>query len=200
MTGYNAGGGGGSNATFNAVGIATVRICGIKYGNDTYNIDSATGVTSDCWVNPVGTTSTSVTTQTTTGTMLDNNAVLTIPGTGGVTFPTVANPNVVISVSVAGAGNNPGTNPLNTTVLTLNTPTSVTLAAQAKHDVTDVPVTITTTTTTYNGLVPLQPNGDPIDHIQFRWVNYSTSSYDGTNSTPCAFTDRRCVGFTELWR
>ena len=196
---YNGGSGG--NATFDAVGLATVRICGIKYGNTTYNIDSATGLQSDCWVNPVGTTSTSVTTQTTTGTMADGSNVLTIPGTGGVTFPTVPNPNVVITVTVAGVGNNGGTQPLGPSVATLGTATQVTLAAPAKKaTLPGAVVTITTTTTTYNGLVPKQPNGDPIDHIQFRWVSYSVSSYDGSSSAPCSFSDRRCVGFTELWR
>ena len=77
----------------------------------------------------------------------------------------------------------------------------MTLADTAKRaTLPGAAVTITTTTTTYSGLVPKQSNGDPIDHIQFRWVSYSTSSYDGTGSAPCSFSDRRCVGFTELWR
>ena len=193
-------GGNGGNASFDAVGLATVRICGVVYGNTTYSVDSATGAQSDCWVNPVGTTSTSVTTQTTTGTMANNGTDLTLTGPSGVTFPTVANPNVSIAVSVVGAGNNPGTQPLATTVATLDTATHVVLAARARKAVTNADVTITTTTTTYDGLVPLKANGNPIDHIQFRWVSYATSSYDGTSSAPCAFTDRRCVGFTELWR
>ena len=53
---------------------------------------------------------------------------------------------------------------------------------------------------TFDVIKPAKPNGDPIDHIQFRWVSYATSSYDGNSSAPCSFTDRRCVGFTELWR
>ncbi len=192
VSGFNPGSG--NNASFNAVGLATVRICGVRYANTTYNIDLATGLQSDCWVNPVGTTSTTVTTQTTTGTMANNSNVLTIAS--GL-FPTVANPNVVITVSVAGAGNGP--NPLDATVVTLTSPTTVTLSAQAKKAVTAAAVTITTTTTTYSGLVPLQPNGSPMDHIQFRWVNYSVSNYPGNNATPCAFTDQKCVGFTSLW-
>jgi hypothetical protein len=193
VSGYNGGNGG--NATFNAVGLATVRICGVMYANTTYNIDQATGLQSDCWVNPGGTTSTKVTTQTTTGTMAKNSGLLTITDAD---FPTVADPHVVITVTVDGAGN--AAKPLGPSVATLSTPTQVTLADPAKNAVTTAAVTITTTTTTYTGLVPLQPNGKPIDHIQFRWVDYSLSSYDGTDSTPCAFTDRNCVGFTSLWR
>lgn len=196
VSGFNPGSGG-SPASFNAVGLATVRVCGVKYANTTYNIDLATGLQSDCWVNPVGTTTVVVSPPvTTTGTMANNSNVLTIAS--GL-FPTVANPNVVIRVVVQGAGNNPGTQPLNATVATLTSPTTVTLDAPAKKAVAGVVVTITTTTTTYTGLVPRQPNGDPIDHIQFRWVSYSVSNYPGNNAAPCAFTDQRCVGFTSLW-
>ncbi len=198
VTGFNPGSGSGSNASFNAVGLATVRICGVKYANTTYNIDPATGLQSDCWVNPVGTTTVVVSPPvTTTGTMAVNSNVLTIAS--GL-FPTVANPNVVITVTVQRAGNPPGSLPLGPTVATPTSATTATLAAPAKRAVAGVAVTITTTTTTYSGLVPRQPNGDPIDHIQFRWVNYSVSNYPGSNSTPCAFTDQQCVGFTSLWK
>ena len=150
-------------------------------------------------MNPVGTTSTSVTTQTTTGSMANNGTLLTIPGTGGVTFPTTPDPNVVITVSVAGAGQ-PASRPLDSEVVSVGSPTTATLADRARRNVTNVAVTITTTTTTYNGLVPLGPNGRPFDHIQFRWVDYSTSSYSGGSANTCAFTNRLCVGVTSLWR
>ena len=53
VTGFSPGGGNGNNASFPAIGIATLRVCGIVYGNNTYNIDQATGQVSDCWVTPV---------------------------------------------------------------------------------------------------------------------------------------------------
>ena len=94
VTGLN---GNGNNATFGAVGIVTVKICGIRYGNQDYTTGST------CW-DPA-------------------------------------------------------------------------LAATVVDD-----------------------KGKQIDHIQFRWVNYTTSSYAGTTEAPCDFTNRNCVGATLLWR
>ena len=48
--------------------------------------------------------------------------------------------------------------------------------------------------------VPVKANGDPIDHIQFRYVDYVTSFSGGTSSPPCPLTRVDCAGVTQLWR
>jgi hypothetical protein len=53
---------------------------------------------------------------------------------------------------------------------------------------------------TVQSALPTLPNGNPIDHIQFRWVNYTTTSFPGVNVPDCDFTNRQCVGAVELYR
>ncbi len=89
--------GNGNNATFNAVGVVTAKVCGIRYGNQVYNTGST------CWDPALA------------ATVVDNKGKL-------------------------------------------------------------------------------------IDHIQFRWVNYTGSYTSGSNAPACDFTNRNCVGATLLWR
>jgi hypothetical protein len=83
-----------------------------------------------------------------------------------------------------------------------NPTTKVVLDDAADVDVTNKAVRIqwdTTTTTFTPGLVPLDSNHKPIDHIQFRWEDY-TSSYTGTGAPTCTLDDPKCLGAVELWR
>jgi hypothetical protein len=199
-TGYNAGGG--NNASFNAVGIITVKVCGIYYQNNTYNAGS------DCWVDPVAGTSTPGTPQVVEvngGAMNSSNANgnnrfrLTVP-VDTFTADMANNPDVTIRVR--GAGQNGAD--LVTTIDSFVDARTVILDDRARTTVSNARVTITTQTYTTTPGVPVgiefENNGNPVNHIQFRWVNYTTSSYTGSDAQNCALDDRQCVGQTVLWQ
>lgn len=195
---------GGSNSQFAAVGIGTIRVCGIVFGNNTYNYDQSTGTTSDCWVPPSQPTSdTTTTTQSTTtsAAMPVGSLTLKISQAG---FPSVT-PSANVTVSVLMTRVLRGNKDFNTTVATFTSPTQADLStAPDKIIPAGTPVTITTTTVTgTGGFGPYVYSGNRWnlkDHIQFRWVSYSSGSYSGSNPTPCAFNDHRCVGITRLWK
>lgn len=209
VTGFSPGGGNGNNASFPAIGIATLRVCGIVYGNNTYNIDQATGQVSDCWVTPVqgsGTTNPPTVLPVTKGTT-------TTTGNGGNAVTTLAISNPLFdctqplswySVKVTGAakqGNR--VTDLTSAISACTDSTHVTLTTAASQDVANVDVTVTVTTVTYTGgFGPFDSKGNVLNHIQFRWVNYSTESYSGSSgsSVTCDFTNRNCVGGATLWR
>lgn len=199
-TGFN--GGNGNNASFGAVGIVTVKVCGVYYQNQTYNTGS------DCWVDPVAGARTAGTPTTVTvngGAMNSSNANgnnrnrLTV-GADAFTAAMAGNPDVTVRVPGAGQG---GAD-LVTTIATYENPRSVILTDRARTTVTNRQVTITTATWITAPGVPagieFENNGRPMNHIQFRWVNYTTSSYTGSNGDTCALNDPLCVGQAVLWR
>jgi hypothetical protein len=194
----------GSNAQFAVVGIGTVRVCGIVYGNNTYNVDQSTGTLSTCWVDPSPPTSdTTTTTQSATTSIAMPVGSLTLnilqPDLPSVTPPA----NVTVSVLMTGVLT--GNKDFNATVATFTSTTQADLStAPDKIIPAGTPVTITTTTVTgTGGFGPYVYSGNQWnlkDHIQFRWVSYSTDSYSGSIPTPCDFTDQMCVGITQLWK
>lgn len=202
VTGF--GDGGGNNANFPTLGITTVRVCGIMYGNNTYNTVPSTGLVSDCWVNPGASSSSTTTTSTTTattGSINKNSDSLLVAALPAFPVPT-PDQTITLDVTVVGAG--AGGKDLSTTAPVPANPAALTLVldADAKTKVVNAAVTIkvnTTTTTLTPGFVPLGGK-KPIDHIQFRWVGYSTATYTGTTSDLCNFTNRNCAGATILWR
>ena len=207
--------GSGNNAVFNAVGIATLKICGIVYNGSVYNTGS------DCWqapTPPTTTTSTSTTplvlpVKNTTGSMTKNSGILTLP-TGNTLFtglPTGAGTSYTAVVTVENAANDKGkpalltsttswTTPLPTTTLTLADKAANTVPATSKVTIVITQTTTTTTTTTVPGFGLYDDKGNLQDQIQFRWVDYSTSSYNGSGASTCTFVDRNCVGTTVLWQ
>lgn len=193
--------GSGNNATFDANGVATVKVCGIVYGNDVYNIDQSTGVQSTCWRDPTpSTTSTPTTTAITNASMANNSNVVTTTVAGSFVAGMVGG-----TVTVPGAGNNSGTTPLTGTIVSVSADgKSATLGNgdKAKRAAANVTVSVSwTKVDTVPGSlnVPVQNNGRAIDHIQFRWVNYSTN-YSGPGGTTCSLSNALCVGTTVLWR
>lgn len=197
VSGFNTGGG--NNASFNAVGVATVKVCGIRYANATYNTDTTTGTTSTCWINPAGTTQTVPYNATTTGSMANNANVITSPT--AIYDPTW----VGLSVSVPGAAG-PNNNPraLTGTITAVSADNrSITLGTnnRANRAVNNVIVTLSgNLTTTTPGFVPLGNANQPIDHIQFQYVNYVSSYSTGASAAPCTLTRADCVGTVQLWR
>lgn len=213
--------GSGNNAVFNAVGIGTVKFCGVVYNGNVYNT-TLSAAPSDCWETPVQPTvssSSQTATQTfnVTGSMVKNSKDLTLttnPFTGAF-FTTGPGITYKATFTVAGAGGN-GNNvaPLVSVDVPLPDPlptTTVVLADKATTTVSNVAVridvvrtTVTTTTTPGYGLweeTGGSGNFTLADQIQFRWVNYSTSSYTGPGSAnPCALSDLLCVGQTVLWQ
>ena len=227
VTKFNEGKGG-NNATFDAVGIATVKVCGIVYGNNTFKTDVFTGLQSDCWVNPDPPTTTTTTTSAddvsapqsaiTSAKMNKNATTLKITTPDFPTTPTEPDVSISVSVSIPGGAADGG--PLITQVADFTSAnevelldkigTAVPLGTQISFTTTTT--TITSTTTTTGGGLPrptpgpyeVLPNGSLglLDHIQFRYVNASTTAttYQGLTAEPCDFTDRRCAGATLLWQ
>jgi hypothetical protein len=194
-------GGNGNNGTFNAVGILTAKICGVRYGNNNYNIE-ADGTPSDCWVDPtVGQWVPSQKPILAVGTVTTKGATSTLTLTSAPSGFDFSDPNMqVTSVTIANAGGTTAVPaPLVTTIVS-NKSTGMTaqLSTKATTNVTGAQVTIQYNA--YTGIAPLLPNGQPIDHIQFRWVNYSTSSYPGNGGPTCTFDNAQCQGATMLWR
>lgn len=176
----------GNNGEFDAVGIITAKVCGIQYANGTYNVDSSTGGLSDCWQDPstfggagAGRTVFDASIDKNDNVLSSNNADFTAADVGR-------------QVIVVGAGN--GGKDLESTIESLISENQVQLADDAKKDVTTAELTIQDPP-----LLPQEPNGDYIDHIQFRWVAYTTSSYPGGSGTTCALDDPLCVGTVQLW-
>lgn len=177
----------GNNGEFDAVGIITAKVCGIQYGNDTYNIDKSQGGISDCWQDPstfggagAGRTVFDASIDKQSNVLTSNNADFTTADVGR-------------TIIVAGAG--PGGKDFESTIDSLNSESEVRLADEAKTDVTTAQLTIQDPP-----LLPQEPNGDYIDHIQFRWVAYTTSSFPGgTSGTTCELDDPLCVGTVQLW-
>lgn len=205
--------GSGQNAVFDAVGVGTVKVCGVVYQGNIYNTTPSGGA-SDCWRTPSPPTATTTTQDTTIGpftvkgSMTKNNNVLTIPANTFASIPTGPDISNQATIRVTGAAKQGNTAvPLVSTV-TLPDPlptTSITLTDKADNTVTNVDVTITVTstkatTTTTGGFGLYDDKGNLQDQIQFRWVNYTTSSYTGPGGSGCALTDPTCVGQTVLWR
>jgi hypothetical protein len=207
VSGYN--GGNGNNGSFAAVGVATVKLCGVRYGGVNYNAE-ADGTPSDCWVNPNGTSSSSstVTDITRTGTVVTTGNGGNKKSTLTITAPgfdkTVDGATVTVTVPGAKKQGNSFVN-LVTSVQSYdatNPTTVVVLADDADKDVSNVSVRIqwTVTSTTYTpGIVPLDNNHTPIDHIQFRWIAFTTS-WTGTGASTCTWTNGACVGAVGLWQ
>ena len=208
VSGFNTGGG--NNASFNAVGAATVRICGIYYANNTYNIDTTSNLQSTCWRNPLPTITpggSTIDTKFSTG-----SAVTTGNGANKVTTLTINDPyfdctlaGSAIEVTVPGAKKQ-GSNAVNlvSTLETCTTNKVVTLLIPADNNVTNVTVTVKTTTTAPDvitpGFVPLGNGNMPIDHIQFVYEDY-VGSFSGTGTgAPCALTRVDCAGNVQLWQ
>jgi hypothetical protein len=207
VSGYN--GGSGNNGSFAAVGVATVKVCGVRYGGVNYNTE-ADGTASDCWVDPNGTsTTTSVDTDITrTGTIVTSGSgnnkktVLTLTTAG---FDSTVDPTTV-TVTIPGAkkqGNKFVDLVTNLVSYDTTTPTTkAVLGTVADKDVAGASVRIqwsVTTTTVTPGIVPLDTNKKPIDHIQFRWISFTTS-WTGTGTATCTWNDGRCVGAVGLWQ
>jgi hypothetical protein len=190
----------GSNATFVANGVATLKICGIYYANNTYNIDQATGLQSDCWQDPQPSTTTTPMTSSVLASMVDGSNVVTTTAPGGFDPGMVGG-----TIAVPSAGNNAGDAPLSGQITAISPDgLTATLANgdKAKHTVTSVSTTIGwTKVVTVPGTlnVPVDNSGKVIDHIQFRWVDYTTN-YSGPGGTTCQLSDPLCVGTTLLWK
>lgn len=199
--------GNGQNAVFDAVGVATVKVCGIHYAGNTYKVGS------DCWKDPVPPSTSSsqqvdvLPAKVTTGSINDNSTSLTLAAnvfTGLPTGPDIAYEAVV---TVAGAGGSKKTPATLTSSLSFSSPlpaTVVTLADKATNKVTNAAVTVTitrttTTTTTTPGFGLFDDKGKLQDLIEFRWVNYTTS-YAGPGATICQLSNSLCVGTTVLWK
>jgi hypothetical protein len=139
-------------------------------------------------------------TGTTTTVGNGNNRVTTLVVTAAGTFDCTLPPSQ-IQVVVPGAsrtGNAPS--PLTTKAATCIDSRTVTLEIAATQDVVAKPVTVTTTRYTYSGgFGPYDARGNLLNHIQFRWVDYTTS-YTGTGAATCALSDPACIGAVELWR
>ena len=212
--------GSGNNAVFDAVGIGTVEFCGVVYNGNIYNT-TLSGGASTCWKTPVQPTvssssQTDTKTLNVTGSMVKNSKdlVLTSNPFTDPFFATGTGITYQATFTVTGAGGN-GNNvaPLSS-VIPLPDPlptTTVVLADQAKRTVSNVAVridvvktTVTTTTTPGYGLWEETGNSGNFtlaDQIQFRWRDYSGSSYTGPGSAnPCALSDLLCVGQTVLWQ
>lgn len=190
--------GNGSNATFDTVGAATVKVCAIYYSNQIYNIDATTGLQSDCWANPSASTSTTITTAPGAGGAMTKNQTTLTTTDSPFTAAMVNDPDVTVTVPGAGPG---GAN-LISPITAFTSARQVELTDKAKSTVTGKNITITTTTTTTvpGSLgVPVDKSGNVIDHIQFRWVSYTTS-YSGPGGTTCNLGDPLCVGTTVLWK
>lgn len=198
--------GNGNNAVFNAVGIATVKVCGVVYNNNVINSGST------CWKTPSPSTSTSSTKDTnygpytTTGTIAKNSTQLTVAAAQFGLVPSGTDIVNVATITVKGAGKK-GAGLVSKVTLPTPLPTTViTLADSADTAVTNAQVTITvvstkTTTTVVPGFGLYDDKGNLQDQIQFQWVNYSTSSYTGPGGgSTCALSNRLCVGQTVLWR
>ena len=208
VSGYS--GGTGNGATFAAVGVGTVRVCGIVFGNNTYNLDQSTGTTSDCWVNPsppTGTTTTTTTLSTTTSAPIpvgtNTLAINLVAGKGFPPLPIASNVSVDVSMSKVQLKNKD----LNTSVDPTSTSQAVLTVAPDQAIPAGTPITITTTTATgTGGFGPYVYKGNKWNlqnHIQFRWVNYTGSgTYSGSDPVPCALNDQTssCVGITQLWK
>lgn len=184
--------GNGAGASFDAVGAATLKICGIYYANTAYNLDQSTGTTSSCWADPTP-VSTTVNSSITGVSMADDSNLVTTTGqfdsgmVGG-------------QITVPGAGKKG--DPLTGRIASVSSDLkSVTLAAgdKAEAAVAAVTATVSWTRVTPGSLnVPVTNNGRPIDHIQFRWVAYTTN-YSGPGGTVCELSRAQCVGTTLLW-
>lgn len=209
--------GSGNNAVFNAVGIATLKVCGIVYNGNIYNSGS------DCWTTPTPPTTSSSTSTSTSqstinakGSIQNAKDVLTLSPTNLFSsLPTGPNISYTAVVTVAGAG---GTNkapaplvanaswtttlPTNTLTLDKKATNTVPLPTGNITNVTIVitQTTTTTTTTTTPGFGLYDDKGNLQDQIEYRWVNYATSSYSGSGGATCTFTNRNCVGTTVLWQ
>ena len=190
----------GNNAIFDAVGVATLQICGVYYGNNAYNVDQATGSTSDCWVPPTPTTTTTPNSASVPGVTMDKGSNIVTTTTSGAFTTEMVN----AAILVPGAGNK-GESPLTGTIVAVSPDgKTATLANgdKAKEDVAGVVAQVdwTTTETVPGSLgVPVDNSGKVIDHIQFRWVNYTTN-YSGSGGTTCNLGDPLCVGTTVLWQ
>ena len=198
-------GGNGNNAAFDAVGIATVKICGIKYANGVYKTDQQTGQVSDCWVEPTQSTSQPTTTTGVTSVNMAKNTNVLRLSTSQFPTPPVNPALISVSVTIPG-GKKQGNNQidLTTAVATFTSPTTVTLADSVDYDI-PAGATVTIRTSTSTGSPKPAPGPfegtTQLDHIQFRWVNYSPTSFPGgTASQSCAWDDRQCVPGTMLYR
>jgi hypothetical protein len=194
VTGFNPGGG--NNASFDAVGVATVEICGIYYGNNVYNTGSS------CWRDPMPqTTSTPTVTLVTGVSMANNSSVVTTTVDDSFEQGMVGG-----TITVPNAGNNAGTSPLTGEIVSVSAngrTATLRNGDRARNPVTNVTATVSWTKVEQvpGSLgVPIQNNGRPIDHIQFRYVDYVTSFTGGTTSPPCPLTRVDCAGVTQLWR
>lgn len=211
--------GSGNNAVFNAVGIATLKVCGIVYNGSIYNAGS------DCWTTPTPSTTTSSTTVTPVVLTPSISAKGSIQNAKDVLTLSVSNlfsslptgPNIsytaVVTVNKAGGTNKTPadlvanaswTTTLPTNTLTLDKKASNTVAFPAGN-LTNVTIVITqttttTTTTTTPGFGLYDDKGNLQDQIEYRWVNYTTSGYNGPGAGTCTFTNRNCVGTTVLWQ
>jgi Flp pilus assembly protein TadG len=207
--------GSGQNAVFDAVGIGTVKVCGVVYQNSVYTTTLA-GTPSDCWRTPSPPTTTTTDDDTEIGPITvkgsvsnqGNTARLTVPAATFDGVPSGDGITNVAVITVAGAGGTKQNPAPQTWTVTLPDPlptTTVTMTGKATNEVVnrDVTITITSTevTTTLTGGFGLYDDkGNLQDQIQFRWVNYTTSSYTGPGGSGCPLTDPTCVGQTVLWR
>lgn len=196
--------GSGNGAAYNTAGVVTVEVCGIYFGNKEYTIDQTVPV-STCWVPPTPTTATFTATATGSTTTNESGTTLTISSPDPSGFALNDSAITITKVDIPGAkvdipGADKKGDTLSTTFASIASPTVGVLSKNATLDVTNQTITITYTKFVPGSLgVPLQANGDVIDHIQFRWVKY-TSSYSGPSGTICVLSDPKCVGTTLLWK
>jgi Flp pilus assembly protein TadG len=202
----NYSGGGGNNASFNAVGIATVKVCAIQWQNSFWTSD-LNSTDSGCWVTPSPPTSQTTTATATSkvGVAMQKNKDSTLTTTTPI-FPNVpVPPNVSVSVTITQAtGPNPKT--FTSAVTTYNSTSQVVLTDQPSFDVAvnDNVSIVTTTVTGTGGFGPYVYQGNKwnvLNHIQFRYVDYTFSNYTGSNPTPCdPNSNNLCAGVTLLWK
>lgn len=204
VTGYN--GGNGNNASFAAVGIASVKVCAIQWQNNFWTSD-LNGADSGCWQQPsppTSTTSTTTASSTASATMKKNTDTTLSVATA--IFPSLPVPsNVSVSVKITQAtGNNPKS--FTAPVASFTSTTQVVLGSAPGFDVAvgdKVDITVSTITGT-GGFGPYVYQGNKwnvLNHIQFRYSDYTTSSWNGPNPTPCDPTNNAlCQGITILWK
>jgi hypothetical protein len=186
VSAYNEGSG--NNATFNTPGIATVQFCGAVYSGNVYNTENS-GAASACWVNPAGTTATG-------GSMALASNVVTIP-TASFTAADVGDMIIIDGAALDGPDNGGNPDALSTYITGFVSATQVTVELPAQVAAANVLIRWGEFVTEHK----TTGQGEPVDHIQFRYVDYSVSSFPGTGSgTSCDFTNRNCAGGVSLYR
>lgn len=227
VTGYNSGSG--SNASFPAVGIITAEVCGVRYQGVNYNTTAAGDASDCwVSPDPKLVTTTTTTNKPTSGTLTGQIAVsgsgsntkwTLTTATAGTFDNNVTAADVSVTIAKGWKRTVSGTTTyqdLTTTVSAYKNPNpdkvvELTVIAAPSggwvlNTATPTPpslnMTVTWSVTTSQlqaGLVPLNNQNQPVDHLQFRWVSY-TGSWTGDGGSTCVWTDGTCQGAVGLWQ